>query len=85
MLTSAHPVNTVLGYAATVVKNIVFTGNQVLGGGTGAQFGCSVNDACDNITVTSNFVANSKDPWGCRFIKTFTTANNTGEADLEAG
>ena len=61
------------GYAATAVRNIVFTGNKVLGSGTGASFGCSVNDACDNITVTNNVVVNNDDPWGCKYIKTFAT------------
>ena len=72
------------GYAATAVRNIVFTGNRALGGGTGAAFVCSVNDACDNITVTNNTVANNADPWNCKYIKTFTTSDNTGEESLAA-
>jgi len=71
------------GYAATVVRDITFTGNRALGGGTGATFLCSVNDPCDNITVTNNTVANNPNPWNCHFIKTFTTADNTGEDKLE--
>lgn len=72
------------GYAATAVRNIVFTGNKVLGSGTGADFGCSVNDACENITVTNNTVVHNDDPWRCQYIKTYTSAGNTGETSLEA-
>lgn len=61
------------GYAATAVRNIVFTGNKVLGSGTGADFGCSVNDACENITVTNNTVVHNDDPWRCQYIKTYTS------------
>eukprot|EP00662_Eupelagonemidae_sp_cell21_P030340 gene30340-biopygen47342 len=64
-----------VGYPATAVKNIVFTGNRALGGGTGASFVCSVKDACENITVTNNTVANNPNPWHCN--------KNTGEDSLE--
>ena len=72
------------GYPATVVKNIVFTGNRALGGGTGASFVCSVHDVCENVTVTNNTVANNADPWNCKFIHSYTTSGNTGEEKLEA-
>lgn len=71
-----------VGYASTVVKDIVFTGNKVLGAGTGATFVCSVKDVCENITVTDNIVAHNADPWHCKFVHTYTTGGNTGENAL---
>ena len=71
------------GYAPTTVRDIVFSGNRVLGSGTGASFVCSVHDACDNITVTNNTVAQNANPWHCKFVRSFTTSNNTGESDLQ--
>jgi hypothetical protein len=72
-----------VGYAPTAVKNIVFTGNRALGSATGASFVCSVKDACENITVTNNTVANNPKPWHCKFIHTYTAEGNTGEAELD--
>jgi polygalacturonase len=73
-----------VGYAPTVVKDIVFVGNRALGAGTGASFVCSVKDVCENITVTNNTVAQSADPWHCKFVHTFTVGGNTGEDALDA-
>ena len=73
-----------VGYNATAISGIVFDGNQAIGGGTGASFHCDSQDACSNITVKNTFVANSQDPWDCKYVSSFTTSNNTGEASLEA-
>jgi polygalacturonase len=65
-----------VGYPATKVSNITFSGNRALGTATGASFVCSVRDFCENIIVTDNFVKNSADPWHCSFIDTYSTSGN---------
>jgi hypothetical protein len=72
-----------VGYAPTSVRNIVFDSNRAIGGATGASFVCSVHDSCHNISVTNNTVLHSADPWNCKYIDSYTTSGNTGEADLE--
>ena len=74
--------DTPVGYNATVISGIVFDGNRAIGGGVGASFICDAHDACANITVKNTFVKNSQDPWRCKYIKSFTTSNNTGEQAL---
>ena len=72
-----------VGYKATVVSNIVFDSNSAVGGATGATFSCSKVDTCHNITITNNTVANSDDPWNCKYIASWTAKGNTGEEALE--
>jgi hypothetical protein len=65
-------------YAATTVRNISFLRNRAMGGAVGASFGCSVNDACHDIVLINNTIANAKtsSPWSCHYIESYTVSGN---------
>ena len=66
-------------YAATMVRNILFDGNEALGSAIGAAFECSAFDACHAITVTNNVIHNANEnssPWTCKYIQEYVVAGN---------
>jgi polygalacturonase len=66
-------------YAATMVRDVLFDANEVLGLADGATFECSYYDACREITVTNNIFHNTaagSDPWTCKYITDYTVYDN---------
>jgi polygalacturonase len=73
-----------VGYDATQIRNISFINNRALGSATSAQWQCSEQSVCREITVTGNYIANAKvdvnhTPWSCRSIASFTVSGNYPE------
>jgi len=64
-------------YPPTTVRDITFSGNRALGHGVGASWTCSVNDVCNQVTVTNNTIDTSGSPWSCHFIKTYNVSANS--------
>lgn len=68
-----------VGYDPAQIRNISFVRNRALGSATQATWQCSEHDACHDITVVDNYVANSNaenDPWTCLNIESFTVSGN---------
>lgn len=63
-------------YQPTQVRNISYIGNRALGGAVGAQWHCSIQDACEQIVAINNTILHADDPWSCRYIKTFEVSGN---------
>mmetsp|Transcript_9824 Transcript_9824/g.13888 ORF Transcript_9824/g.13888 Transcript_9824/m.13888 type:complete len:143 (+) Transcript_9824:1-429(+) len=64
-------------YTPTAVRDISFVNNRALGGAVGANWHCSAEDACEQITVINNTVRNSRNPWSCSYIRTFNVSGNS--------
>ena len=73
------------GYPKTLIRNITFRNNVVVGQARHAGFECSPFDYCHNITVVNNTIWNvlkgnkmtdDTTPWSCAFIDSYVVHGN---------
>jgi polygalacturonase len=67
-------------YAATIIRDIAFLRNRVVGRGIPATFACSRYATCHNVVAINNTLADAPpgyNPWGCHFVADdYRVANN---------